>query len=51
MEIGQRWIDIDGWGLIRALRMSFSAALEREISEPARTLAEAFLIPIAYKKR
>jgi energy-coupling factor transporter ATP-binding protein EcfA2 len=50
MEIGQRWIDIDGWGLIKELRMSFSSALEREINEPARTLAEAFLIPIAYKE-
>ncbi len=50
MEIGQRWIDIDGWGLIKTLRMSFSAALEREMNEPARTLAEAFLIPIAYKE-
>src|SRR5439155_1250267 len=29
---------------------SFSAALEREMHEPARTLAEAFLIPIAHKE-
>jgi hypothetical protein len=50
MDIGQRWIDIDGWGLIKELRISFSSALEREINEPARTLAEAFLIPIAYKE-
>ncbi|GCE46458.1 dynamin family protein [Thermosporothrix hazakensis] len=50
MEIGTRWVDIDGWGLIRALRLSFSAALERELNEPARTLAEAFLIPIAHKE-
>jgi len=50
MEIGSRWTDIDGWSLIKALRVSFSAALEREINEPARTLAEAFLIPIANKE-
>jgi energy-coupling factor transporter ATP-binding protein EcfA2 len=50
MEIGNRWIDIDGWSLIKELRASFSAALEREMYEPARTLAEAFLIPIAYKE-
>jgi len=50
MEIGSRWTDIDGWGLIKGLRLSFSAALERELNEPARTLAEAFLIPIAHKE-
>lgn len=50
MEIGHRWIDIDGWGLIRELRQSFTSALERELNEPARTLAEAFLIPIAHKE-
>ncbi len=50
MEIGNRWVDIDGWGLIKELRLSFSAALEREMYEPARTLAEAFLIPIAHKE-
>ncbi len=50
MEIGNRWVDIDGWSLIKALRVSFSAALERELNEPARTLAEAFLIPIAHKE-
>ncbi len=50
MEIGKRWVDIDGWGLIKELRVSFSAALERELNEPARTLVEAFLIPIAYKE-
>jgi hypothetical protein len=50
MEIGQRWVDIDGWNLIKELRSSFSAALERELNEPARTLAEAFLIPIAHKE-
>ncbi len=50
MEIGSRWTDIDGWGLIKGLRVSFSAALERELNEPARTLAEAFLIPIAHKE-
>ncbi len=50
MEIGNRWVDIDGWSLIKELRVSFSAALERELSEPARTLAEAFLIPIAHKE-
>ena len=50
MEIGNRWVDIDGWGLIKDLRLSFSAALERELNEPARTLAEAFLIPIAHKE-
>ena len=50
MEIGSRWVDIDGWGLIKELRVSFSAALERELNEPARTLAEAFLIPIAHKE-
>ncbi len=50
MEIGNRLVDIDGWGLIKDLRLSFSAALERELNEPARTLAEAFLIPIAHKE-
>jgi hypothetical protein len=50
MEIGNRWVDIDGWGLIKDLRVKFSAALEREINEPARTLAEAFLIPIAHQE-
>ncbi|MEO6892516.1 MAG: hypothetical protein ABI324_26330, partial [Ktedonobacteraceae bacterium] len=50
MEIGNRWTDIDGWGLIKELRISFSTALERELHEPARTLAEAFLMPIAYKE-
>jgi len=50
MEIGNRWTDIDGWNLIKELRLSFSAALERELNEPARTLAEAFLIPIAHKE-
>jgi hypothetical protein len=50
LEIGERWVDIDGWNLIRELRTSFSTALEREISEPARTLAEAFLIPITHKE-
>ncbi len=50
MEIGNRWVDIDGWGLINELRVSFSAALEREINEPARTLAEAFLIPISHNE-
>src|SRR5579884_2315581 len=50
MEIGQRWVDIDGWNLIKELRSSFSAALERELNEPARTLAEAFLIPIAHRE-
>lgn len=50
MEIGERWTDIDGWGLIKDLRVSFSSALERELNEPARSLAEAFLIPIAHKE-
>ncbi|HLX38994.1 MAG TPA: dynamin family protein [Ktedonobacteraceae bacterium] len=50
MEIGSRWTDIDGWSLIKDLRANFSAALEREMNEPARTLAEAFLIPIAHKE-
>lgn len=50
MEIGNRWTDIDGWSLIKELRVNFSAALEREMNEPARTLAEAFLIPIAHKE-
>jgi hypothetical protein len=50
LEIGNRWVDIDGWSMIRELRIGFSAALEREIAEPARTLAEAFLIPIAHKE-
>lgn len=50
MEVGARWTDIDGWSLIKELRSGFSAALERELNEPARTLAEAFLIPIAHKE-
>jgi len=50
LEIGSRWTDIDGWNLIKDLRISFSAALEREMNESARTLAEAFLIPIAHKE-
>jgi hypothetical protein len=50
MEIGNRWTDIDGWGLIKALRQSLCMALERELNDPARTLAEAFLMPIAYKE-
>lgn len=50
MEIGSRWTDIDGWSLIKALRVSFSSALERELNDPARALAEAFLIPIAHKE-
>ena len=50
MEIGNRWVDIDGWNMIKELRVSFSAALEREMQEPARTLAEAFLISIAHKE-
>lgn len=50
MEIGNRWVDIDGWTLIKELRVNFSAAIEREMNEPARTLAEAFLIPIAHKE-
>jgi len=50
MDIGHRWVDIDGWGLIKDLRIKFSAALEREVNEPARTLAEAFLIPITHQE-
>jgi Dynamin family len=50
MEIGNRWTDIDGWSLIKELRVNFCAALEREMNDPARTLAEAFLIPIAHKE-
>jgi guanylate kinase len=50
LEIGKRWVDIDGWNLIRELRVSFTAALERELQEPARTLAEAFLLPIAHRE-
>jgi DNA replication protein DnaC len=50
MDIGNRWVDIDGWNLIKELRASFSAALERELYEPARTLAEAFLMPIAHRE-
>ncbi len=50
LEIGNRWVDIDGWNLIKELRTNLSAALERELYEPARTLAEAFLIPIAQKE-
>jgi hypothetical protein len=50
LEIGNRWVDIDGWNLIKELRLHLSAALERELNEPARTLAEAFLLPIAQKE-
>ncbi len=50
MEIGNRWVDIDGWNLIKELRVSFTAALEREMLEPARALAEAFLLPIAHRE-
>lgn len=50
MEPGSRWTDIDGWNLVKELRASFSAALERELNEPARALADAFLIPIAHKE-
>jgi hypothetical protein len=50
LEIGSRWVDIDGWNLIKELRISFTAALEREMQEPSRTLAEAFLISIAHKE-
>lgn len=50
LEIGNRWVDIDGWNLIKELRTSFTAALEREMQEPSRTLAEAFLIPIAHNE-
>ncbi len=50
LEVGNRWVDIDGWGLIKDLRSHFSAALEREMNEPARTLAEAFLVPITHKE-
>ncbi len=50
LEIGNRWIDIDGWNLIKELRVSFTAALEREMQEPSRTLAEAFLLPIAHNE-
>ncbi len=50
LEIGSRWVDIDGWNLIKELRMTLSAALERELHEPARTLAEGFLIPVAQKE-
>lgn len=50
LEIGSRWVDIDGWNLIKELRANLSAALERELHEPARTLAEAFLVPIAQKE-
>ena len=50
LEIGNRWVDIDGWNLIKELRISFTAALEREMQEPSRTLAEAFLISIAHKE-
>jgi hypothetical protein len=50
MEIGNRWIDIDGWNLIKELRVTFSAGLEREMNEPARALAETFLIPIAHRE-
>ncbi len=50
LEIGNRWIDIDGWNLIKDLRGNLSAALERELHEPARVLAEAFLASIAQKE-
>ena len=50
LEIGNRWVDIDGWNLIKELRISFTAALEREMQEPSRALAEAFLISIAHKE-
>jgi len=50
LEIGNRWVDIDGWNLIKELRISFTAALEREMQEPSRTLAEAFLTSIAHKE-
>lgn len=50
LEIGNRWVDIDGWNLIKELRANLSYALERELHEPARTLAEAFLIPVAHKE-
>jgi hypothetical protein len=50
LEIGNRWVDIDGWNLIKELRVSLSAALERELHDPARTLADAFLVPIAQKE-
>jgi hypothetical protein len=50
LEIGNRWVDIDGWNLIKELRVNLSSALERELHEPARTLAEAFLLPIAQKE-
>jgi len=50
LEIGHRWVDIDGWNLIKELRVSFTAALEREMLEPARALAEAFLLPIAHRE-
>ena len=50
LDLGNRWVDIDGWNLIRELRASFSAAVERELNEPARALSDAFLIPIAYKE-
>lgn len=50
LEIGNRWVDIDGWNLIKELRISFTAALEREMQEPSRMLAEAFLMPIAHNE-
>jgi hypothetical protein len=50
LEIGNRWVDVDGWNLIKDLRVNLSAALERELQEPARALAEAFLLPIAQKE-
>jgi energy-coupling factor transporter ATP-binding protein EcfA2 len=50
MEIGNRWVDIDGWNLIKELRARFTSALERELQEPARALAEAFLLPIAHRE-
>ena len=50
LEIGNRWVDVDGWNLIKELRVSLSAALERELHDPARTLADAFLVPVAQKE-
>ncbi len=50
MESSNGWADIDGWNLIKELRANFSSALERELNEPARALADAFLIPIAHKE-
>jgi hypothetical protein len=50
IEPGSHWTDIDGWNLVKELRASFCAALERELNEPARALADTFLIPIAHKE-